>query len=243
MQPFDVLKSTLQKNRISTSSGHRYFGHQYFNIAGDIIKTQGIQGIYRGYSVALLRSIPGHTFYLTSLEKLAPIVRENFKNTSIPTPILNLSSAMSVRGLGTIIFMPLSLAKTRRESGLASDINLASIKKQFKISLVPSILRDSGSAGVYYMFYNFFKEHSNKNNPSSKLDFTIVPLISATLSTILTQPLDVIASQRMMANKKIVVSEVVKNGNLFVGLGPRILRKSASNTVLWLSFEWLNENL
>ena len=47
----------------------------------------------------------------------------------------------------------------------------------------------------------------------------------------------------MMANNKITVGEILAKKNLFVGLGPRVARKSMSNTVLWLSFEWLREKL
>lgn len=150
---------------------------------------------------------------------------------------------MAVRGLGTFIFLPLSLAKTRKEGEVKVDFSFKTILKQYQISLIPSILRDSFAAGTYYMFYNYFKNISTKTDKNSNLPFTVVPFVSAVLSVCLTQPFDVLTQQRMLSNQKISTLDLMKNSNYFAGLLPRLSRKCLSNTILWLSFEYLREVL
>merc|ERR1712242_382977 len=79
VQPLDVVKTTLQKSRYlkpSTSS--------YLQVTKQVYhESSGFRGFYRGLGVALLRSGPGVTFYLSGLEYLRPKFAEILDNENV----------------------------------------------------------------------------------------------------------------------------------------------------------------
>jgi len=253
VHPLDVIKTTLQKRRISNINKKvkscSIYNSEYYKITKEICKSKkGVFELYRGLNFALLRAVPGLSYYLTALNYISPKTREL---TNLPKSISDFITSTTIRGSAAIIFLPISLQKIRREGGLKKNFKIKTILKQYKISTLPSIVKDSLFSGCYFMIYTYFKDiytqqlstYQNQNLPKDIPVFLLylkllVPIVASTLATIITQPIDVIVSQRQLSDRKITFKELFKNRNLFAGLMPRLFRRGVSASLLWNSFEY-----
>jgi len=242
VQPLDVMKTTLQKTtlqktelqktelqkalQITNAPKPSSPSSSYLIIAKSIHAESGVTGFYRGLNVALLRSAPGITFYLSGLEYIGPKIRPMLKQENIS----NMLTAGIVRSAAVVIFMPLTIQKTRKEGGLKVDMSWKNLKLQYKMSLVPVMVRDAGYSGIYFGIYKYLR----KDYSVTESAFT-----AAIMSSVITHPFDVAISQKQIFNRSIGLVSLFKSGQLFVGLMPRLMRRPISAVITWFTFEYL----
>lgn len=166
---------------------------------------------------------------------MAPKMLEIGNSYGISTASCNLVSGSFVRATAVLLFLPLTVQKTRKEGGLNFDLSFKTMRQHYRISLVPVLVRDAGNSGIYYMFYQMLKHDFN-------LNITTSAALSAGISTIITQPFDVIISQRQLFNRNISFHELITSKTMFTGLGPRLIRRPISSTITWCIFEYLRDN-
>ena len=237
VQPLDVMKTTLQTTKFTKAQTFRSFN--YLIIAKEIYHSSpSITGFYRGLNVALLRAAPGITFYLSGLEYLGPKIKslqhskysknsfKVFKNENFT----NILTAAIVRSTAVVIFMPLTVQKTRKEGGLKMDTSLKNLRLQYKMSLVPVLIRDAGYSGIYFGIYKYLRNDYSVTESA----FT-----AAVMSTVMTHPFDVAISQKQVFNRNVGVASLFKSGQMFVGLMPRLMRRPISAVITWFTFEYL----
>ena len=224
VQPLDVIKTTLQKHSLQKQQ----LTSNYLNTIKNLYAESGFTGFYRGLNVALLRSAPGITFYLSGLEYIGPKVNSIVENQNIS----NILTAGIVRSTAVVLFMPLTIQKTRKEGGLKMDMSWKNLKLQYKLSLLPVLVRDAGYSGIYFGIY----KHLRNDFSVAESAFT-----AAVLSTVLTHPFDVAISQKQIFNKNIKLLELFKSGQLLVGLLPRLMRRPISAVITWFTFENLKK--
>ena len=128
------------------------------------------------------------------------IVQSKNKNIS------NVISASIVRALAVVIFMPLTIQKTRKEGGLNMDLTLKNLKLQYKMSLFPVMVRDAGYSGIYFGIYKYLRESYSVSESA----FT-----AAVLATVITHPFDVAISQKQIFNKNAGLVSLVRDGKNF----------------------------
>jgi len=235
IHPLDVMKTTLQKSSLQKSALQKstlipLSRFNYLNIAKSVYKESGIKGFYRGLNIALLRSAPGITFYLSGLEYVGPKIKSQLKHENIS----NMVTAGIVRSIAVVLFMPLTIQKTRKEGGLKVDMSLKNLKLQYKMSLIPVLVRDAGYSGIYFGIYKYLRNDYSVTESA----FT-----AAILSSVITHPFDVAISQKQIFNKNIGLSSLFKSGQLFVGLMPRLMRRPISAVITWFTFEYLKLNM
>jgi len=78
-----LQKSSLQKSALQKSNLIPLSRFNYLNIAKSVYKESGFKGFYRGLNIALLRSAPGITFYLSGLEYVGPKIKSQLKHENI----------------------------------------------------------------------------------------------------------------------------------------------------------------
>jgi len=232
VQPLDVMKTTLQTTKLNKTQA--FPNYNYLIIAKRIYHSSpSITGFYRGLNVALLRSVPGITFYLSGVEYLAPKIKsiQNSKNSLFKNESFsNILTAAIVRSTAVVIFMPLTVQKTRKEGGLKMDFSLKTLKLQYKMSLLPVIIRDAGYSGIYFGIYKYLTN-----------DYSVAEsaFTAAVMSSVITHPFDVAISQKQVFNKNVGLLSLFKNGEMFVGLMPRLMRRPISAVITWFTFEFL----
>jgi hypothetical protein len=67
MFPIDVVKSKIQASRAVTAPGVRETFRAHY-------QQEGLKGFYKGWSVAILRSLPAHAVVLTCYSQLMQLM-------------------------------------------------------------------------------------------------------------------------------------------------------------------------
>jgi solute carrier family 25 carnitine/acylcarnitine transporter 20/29 len=76
--PLDFIKCRLQIEGI-----HSNQSKGVFELAGNILKSSGFRGVFRGYSLSLVRDIPGTAIVFTSYDIIKKKLKESNKNSGI----------------------------------------------------------------------------------------------------------------------------------------------------------------
>ena len=131
--PVDVVKERMQVQEYSllSSSSSSSAPFSPYRNSGDalrqIVKTEGLSGIYRGYWATLLSFGPFSALYFLLYEDAKARVSQSYYNgdsSSLPFPALVSLSAVSA-GLASFLTSPLDLGKLRlqvyRRGGLSSS--------------------------------------------------------------------------------------------------------------------------
>lgn len=242
LQPLDVIKTRQQQlpteKMISTASHFR-----------KIIVHEGSRGLWRGLTPSLLRSIPGNSLYFGTLGKL----KSCLKARGLTDPIYSFYSGIISRSFAGFVLMPFVVAKTRFESTLFYNYKslfhaFSNIWKHeglrgFYYGYVPTFLRDVPYAGVYLFLYETCKK--NIKIESQVINNSISAIISGFLSTVFTQPFDVIRVRIQLRKSdykntptafiKILRESGVKG--FFAGIGPRLLKKTLGSFITWTVYE------
>lgn len=219
----------------------------------DIVATQGPRGLYRGLNVSLARTVPGVAMYFGMLNALK-------SHMSGPcTPMQDLALGMTARiAVGTVL-VPLTVVKTRVESGAFQYAGVGSALVQIRSTegfrglysgSLATALRDAPFSGVYLASYNALKRAVHAQDTG--LPPVVVSLgsgaVAGALATCLTMPQDNVKTAMQMEptrfrNAFAALAGLVREEGaaaLFRGLGPRLLRRSLVPTVSWVTYEQLS---
>ncbi|KAF8554100.1 solute carrier family 25 member 38 [Imleria badia] len=199
LQPLDLLKTRVQQGDSAPGSRNTTL---IWRTAHDIIKRDGIGGLWRGTSASLVRNIPGVALYFTSLTHLRTVMARS-PYFSIPTvmrkedaksvlPKLtnqgNLFAGATARiGVGFLL-NPFSVLKARFESehfayrsltgSLVTIIRTG--PKELMRGFMASSLRDAPYAGLFVLLYEAVKRESSKDESEAPLTAYLVPGAYAT---------------------------------------------------------------
>ena len=78
LHPIAVIKTRMQ---VAEGNLSRMHGFQFLK---NIMRNDGIKGLFRGFGTSAIGSLPGRILALTSLEMSKEIVLEHLKNTNVP---------------------------------------------------------------------------------------------------------------------------------------------------------------
>ncbi|KAH7888124.1 solute carrier family 25 member 38 [Phlebopus sp. FC_14] len=224
LQPLDLLKTRIQQG--DAASGYRNTA-VIWRTTQDIIKHDGMKGLWRGTTATLMRNIPGVALYMTSLTHLRSIMAttpyfsiqqttHSQDGTKSVLPKLtsqgNLLAGATAR-VGVGFFLnPFSVVKARFESELYAykslTSSLASIARMGPSELlrgfVASSLRDAPYAGLFVVIYEAVKRESTYFAPSAYAA-TIHSFSAASagaIATMATHPFDVIKTKMQVRSEE-----------------------------------------
>ncbi|KAJ3529404.1 hypothetical protein NM688_g7857 [Phlebia brevispora] len=220
LQPFDLLKTRMQQGDGRLVDA--IHGKKIWWATREVVRTNGLTGLWRGTTATLLRNIPGVALYFTGLNQLRTAMAtspyfavvhsqvENHHGSTLP----KLSSQGNLLAGGTtrvtvgFILNPFSVLKARYESNLYTYNNvfgaLRSIARAGPSELfrgfVPSALRDAPYAGLFVVFYESIKGKTSRLLPSdSPLQATAVHSFAGAsagaIATMVTHPFDVVKTK------------------------------------------------
>ncbi|KAH9923262.1 mitochondrial carrier domain-containing protein [Fomitopsis serialis] len=218
LQPLDLLKTRMQQGdgRVSTS---RHTG-TVVSLVRDIVRTDGVLGLWRGTAPTLLRNVPGVALYFAGMNQIRTTLAttayfaagsERTSSGSV-LPKLNkqgnlLAGAFTRVAVGALL-NPFTVLKARYESKLyqyssmtsaIGSLTRAGPSELFR-GVVATSLRDAPYAGLFVLCYEQLKhELSILASPTSSAQSGIVHGLSAAtsgaLATLATHPLDVVKTK------------------------------------------------
>ncbi|KAI9321264.1 mitochondrial carrier domain-containing protein, partial [Dichotomocladium elegans] len=228
LQPLDLIKTRLQQSRHdSMRAGLSPHKNTVILTVRDILKNNGVSGLWRGTLPTIVRNVPGTAMYFAALSEIRHVLdvaRPTIQRYSPFKPSHkdkdkweNLICGAAARGTVGYILMPVTVLKVRYESNL---YNYESISGAFRHILKndgirglfagfgATFIRDAPFAGIYLFFYEHFKALANgwkADHDVAVANMAInlgAGITAGTAATCITQPFDMIKT-RMQLDRKL----------------------------------------
>ncbi|CAG2103635.1 unnamed protein product [Medioppia subpectinata] len=180
-----------------------------------------------------------------------------------PSAVQALCFGVISRSFSGFILIPVTVIKTRYESGIFSYKTLRQALRHTYVSegprgliagLMPTLMRDAPFSGLYYMFYSQLRQMALRSSSTSPSNQSISPILTFTiglnaglLASIVTQPMDVVKTRMQLYPKQfsslaITLAIIMKEKGLkgyFSGLLPRMIRRTLVASMSWTVYELL----
>lgn len=214
VHPLDTIRSRLM---VSTSTNVT-FG----SVARELIRTDGLNGLYRGFGVSVCMQAPAMATFLTSYDwaKAKISVLTPLPDTS---PLVHLASGLVAELVSAVFWVPMEVIKQRAQvrQGAMSHASSAVITRDLLIHEGPrALFRGYGMtiavfgpySMIYFMLYERLKSSATQMQSlqdSSQLSMPVIATCAATsggVAAISTTPLDVIKTRLQTQGDKQVSS-------------------------------------
>ena len=169
-QPLDLVKTKIQnhENNVRTSKCASATllsskNPSMLRVARHVFATESILGFWKGITPSITRTIPGVGIYFGSLHWLKSCIGRD-KVSALQSMFLG----MSARCMAATILIPITVTKTRFESGRFNYTRMSSALihiyrnegiRGLSCGLLPTIVRDAPYSGIYLMFYTLLKQN------------------------------------------------------------------------------------
>lgn len=254
LQPFDLIKTRMQQ---FPSLG-------LIKVTKDIARNEGLSSFWTGVTPSLWRTVPGiglhFSFYHCLSSSLVP-------DQSGLSSLQSLTVGVLSRVMAGTVLIPATVIKTRWEaagpvfrykgqgmmSAARSIVRVEGVRGLLS-GLVPTIVRDAPYSGIYLLFYNKLKQLSSVSELTSSngrsLGQFVCGIGAGCVATIIVQPADVLKTEMQLRQERVsqwsVVQTVYRDRGLqgfYVGLVPRIVRKSLMSALAWTVYERVSERM
>jgi len=228
-QPFDLIKTRIQNdpNKLSVIQ---------------VVRHDNLRSLWRGTTPSLVRTVPGIGLYFMSIDFLNGLLARP------PSAVEAAFIGVTARGLAGVVLHPMTVVKTRFESGQFKYSSLSralsdmyykeGVRGLFK-GFTPTVLRDAPYSGLYYMFFSQLKRDDRP--------VFVCGLSAGLLASLVTQPFDVLKTKMQLQNLNNIYAAAVfvfrskgVNG-FFAGTTPRIMRRSLMSALSWTLFDSLTK--
>jgi len=246
-QPLDLVKTRIQNhqssvsNTSSTASSAATINKKpgMYQIARHVLATERLPGLWRGIMPSITRTVPGVGLYFGSLHWL----KSGFGDQK-PSAIQCVLLGMTARSFAATVMIPITVIKTRYESGLFNYTRMSSALVQIyrqegirglSCGLLPTIVRDAPYSGLYLMFYTQLKQNfvptcrnmlglkddfgDNKGALQAATHFSC-GMLAGLLASLVTHPADVVKT-KMQINPEAYRSIVHASQKILADAGPR----------------------
>ena len=248
LQPFDLIKTRIQQSPQSSVWAQTKL----------VARSEGLLGFWTGVTPSLWRTVPGIGLHFASYHALTGLLSEAGQHQL--SPLQSLAVGGLARVIAGTVLMPVSVIKPRWEAGgpqfgYKGAGMVGAVKTILRLEggrglvagLVPTILRDAPYSALYLMFYNKLKALTAAGQPSDSLRHFSCGLLAGALATVLVQPADVVKTELQLRQERLgrlghwrTVRQIFSLrgvGGFFVGLGPRVVRKSLMSALAWSVYE------
>lgn len=259
-QPLDLVKTRLQNasvTAVATRAGPTSTIGMLEILSG-ILQKEQLFGLWKGMTPSLTRCVPGVGLYFASMHWMTT----NLVNGH-PKPLQSVAIGITARTMSGIILIPITVIKTRVESG---EYGYRSIRQALKIiyrsegvrgltcGLLPTLFRDAPFSGLYLMFYRQIKynlpQELFKGDLAAPAHFSC-GIVAGLLASLVTQPADVIKTKMQLYPGKyqsilhVILFIQKKHGfqGYFTGLVPRMLRRTLMASMAWTVYEQITRSI
>ncbi|CAH0389096.1 unnamed protein product [Bemisia tabaci] len=259
-QPLELVKTRLQADTDLRASSPKTKASisSMIQMVSQIVRNENLFTLWRGLSPSIVRCVPGVGLYFSSMHYMVTKYADGH-----PSPVEAMLIGVSARTLSAAVLIPLTVIKTRFESGeyeykgLKHGLRMIYQKEGIRglsCGLLPTIVRDAPFSGLYLMFYSQIKSHIN-SNCKNEVNQIPVPFISGVfagiLASLITQPADVLKTKMQLYPEKFhnvldVMLYVQKTYGLkgfMKGLVPRMLRRTLMASMAWTVYEHITVSI
>jgi len=266
-QPLDLVKTRIQQQRLlpaGAASAAAPSAGGMVSVARHVLATEHVTGLWRGILPSVTRTVPGVGIYFASLHWL----KTSGMGGEKPNPVQAMALGMAARSLAATIMIPITVLKTRFESGQFNYTRMTTALvtiytteglKGLTCGLLATLARDAPYSGLYLMFYTQLK-----NNLIPRIDTTTGTSLSGSpvshfacgitagfLASLVTHPADVVKTKMQIQPQvysnlsKTVRLILVRSGpsGFLVGFAPRMLRRALMSALAWTVYEEIMKNL
>lgn len=246
-QPFDVVK-TRQQECLATGAKRRTMLYTFTSLG----KKEGLLSLWSGFVPSLWRCVPGVALYFTSLEAMKSLVINKQNQTLGPVQALLLGGVS--RTISGTLLMPFTVIKTRFESG---SFNYKSVLHAFSViyrtegirgltsGITATLARDVPFSAIYYATYSHLKQFQAESVGTS---FSC-GIISGIFASVVTHPADVVKTSLQLFPShyrhdalRLIFKKQGFSG-FFVGLLPRLFRRTLIATLSWTVYDQVMQSL
>ncbi|XP_025107027.1 mitochondrial glycine transporter-like isoform X2 [Pomacea canaliculata] len=199
LQPLDLVKTRLQSSiYVGSNTG-------VMKVVISVVQKERIAGLWTGAWPSVTRCGPGIGLYFGILHWLKKDL-----GSANPSALESLLLGMSARSISCSLILPITVIKTRYESGAfryrgiahaLTVIYKAEGLRGLYSGLLPTLLRDVPYSGLYYMFYTRLKLINQRSITRESfqvmMDFCNGAM-AGFLASFVTQPADVIKTSMQM---------------------------------------------
>jgi len=244
-QPLDLVKTRIQNhqnhvtNNDASSAVTLNKKPGMFQIVRQVLATERLPGLWRGIAPSITRTVPGVGLYFGSLHWL-----KSGYGDEKPSAIQCVCLGMTARSLAATVMIPITVIKTRFESGQYNYTRMSSALIQIyknegirglSCGLLPTIVRDAPYSGLYLMFYTQLKQNfvpTCRNALGLSHDFEngkellqaathfSCGLMAGLLASLVTHPADVVKT-RMQIKPEVYRSILQAYRKILADAGPR----------------------
>ena len=252
LQPLDTIKTLRQLPvaNLVTCESNRNVRSILQSIVRNDVK---VSSLWRGTVPSLLRSAPGIGIYFSTIDFCRTVL---YGNDVRESRWGNLMIGVCARGVSSTMMMPLTLVKTRYESGwfnyrsvfdaLTTIFRQEGVRGMFSGG-VATIMRDVPYSGLFVLFYFELRQYVAKSWLHGDAPAFVTfgcGLASGLLASMLTHPFDVIKTRMQVTSNRVrlrqAVQSILKEGGargLMVGLSVRMSRKMLVSAFNWTFYE------
>ncbi|KAH7924839.1 solute carrier family 25 member 38 [Leucogyrophana mollusca] len=225
LQPLDLLKTRLQQGDDALKSKNTTV---IWRTAQDVVRKEGLKGLWRGTGATLVRNVPGVALYMTGLTQLRAVMatspyftavqqRQSLGVSNAPSVLPKLSSegnllAGATARVGVGFFLnPFTVLKARFESEMYAYRSLSgsllSIMRMGPPELLrgflASSLRDAPYAGLFVVFYEGIKRETSYFFPTVYAAgiHSFSAASAGAIATMATHPFDVIKTKMQVRSE------------------------------------------
>jgi len=278
-QPLDLVKTRIQQqhrlhpiaeptaaagNAVAAAAAPNGWG--MFGVARHVLQTEHVTGLWRGILPSVTRTVPGVGIYFASLHWLK--TSSMGPNGEKPSPAQAMTLGMAARSLAATIMIPITVLKTRFESGQFNYTRMTTALvtiysteglKGLTCGLMATLARDAPYSGLYLMFYTQLKNNlipridtttgtSYSGGPASHFACGIT---AGFLASLVTHPADVVKTKmqiqpQVYSNLTVTTKHILlKSGprGFLVGFAPRMLRRALMSALAWTVYEEIMKRL
>ncbi|XP_067088197.1 mitochondrial glycine transporter B-like [Osmerus mordax] len=249
-QPLDLLKTRLQTHPGSSRVG-------MVTVLLTVVRTEKLLGLWKGVSPSCVRTIPGVGVYFSSYYSL----KQRCLGPRPPGPLEALLLGAGARCLAGTITLPLTLVKTRYESGRYNYSSVAGALRSVCVlegpralfsGLTATLLRDAPFSGLYLLFYTQTRRALPQEvacSPCAPLAGVCCGVLAGVLASLLTQPADVLKtlvqvrphSSTAAAARRLYLEQGLSG--FFRGGVPRCLRRTMIAAMAWTVYEHMMSHM
>jgi len=234
-----------------------------FTVARQVLQTEHVAGLWRGIMPSVTRTVPGVGIYFASLHWLKTGLGEEK-----PNPFQAVGLGMGARSLAATIMIPITVLKTRFESGqfgyTRMTTALISIYRTEGVrgltcGLLPTLVRDAPYSGLYLMFYTQLKHNviprvdqaTGLALSGGTLTHFACGITAGFMASLATHPADVIKTKMQVqpetySNISVTVRMILARSGprgFLVGFAPRMLRRALMSALAWTVYEEIMRKL
>jgi len=256
-QPFQVIRSNMMINYLK----NKPVGFVW--AINTIYTNEGIKGFYRSIAPAMLRVPINGGIFFSSLEFFKKVTPKIFKGLN-HHQVNSVSSAMS-RTVSCSCLNPLLIIITRFEmvgfnaysstfNGIIKIYREEGFRGYFK-GLRVLLTKEVPTAAIFYPVYELNKKFIKSLGYNTQVQSSVSAFSANTILTLLNNPLDVIRTRLQYLHyshnqnhdykgvfsglKKLIQTEGYRG--YFVGVIPRLLKRTMGSSIAWTVYETLKE--